>query len=87
MDQIETGVRRLLAEVLELDPELVNRLPAGTSLFGGELNLGSLAGARLLAEVDARFGVDIGVRDWELASLTSIATLTDFVRAEQQPRP
>ncbi len=80
MDVVESEIRTILARVLDRDPALVAELPAGTELFGPELNLTSLAGARLLAGVQDRFGVDVAAEDWALESLTSIGTLADFVR-------
>lgn len=80
MDPTETEIRAMLARILEIEPEVIGRLPAGTELFGAELNLTSLAGARLLAAIKERFGVDVAAEDWALESLSSIGTLSDFVR-------
>jgi acyl carrier protein len=80
MDTVEVEVRLALAEVLDLDQLTVMELPDGTPLFGEPLGLGSLAGARLLTLIRERSGVDVAALDWALESLSTIATLTDFVR-------
>jgi methoxymalonate biosynthesis protein len=76
---VEAAIRELLASALGVEQAAVDRLPAAADLLHGPLPLTSLAGARLLAEIRGRFGVDVAAEDLELASLHSIATLRDFV--------
>jgi acyl carrier protein len=80
MDKVEQEVRIALAEVLDLDQAVVAELPLGTPLFDPPLGLGSLAGARLLALLKERSGVDIAALDWALESLSSIGSLAAFIR-------
>lgn len=80
MDEVESGIRDILAQVLDVPAGVVATLPAATPLFGGDLDLSSLGGARLLALIHERYGVDVASEDWALESLASIGTLTDFVR-------
>ncbi|MEV6527748.1 phosphopantetheine-binding protein [Longispora sp. NPDC051575] len=77
-DDVETGVRAALTEVLDLD---VSAFPLDTPLFDGGLGLGSLNGVRLLELVRARYGVDVAAEDWALDSLRSIGSLCAFIRA------
>lgn len=80
---VEATVRALLAEVLGVDQSIVDAAPAGASLLHGPLGLSSLAGARLLAAVRERFGVDLAAADLALRSLESIATLRDFLASSR----
>jgi acyl carrier protein len=78
MDELERGVRLLLAEALAVDPGPILDLPAGTGLFD-ELGLDSLSGTRLVDAVRSRYGVDIAADDLNLDSLESIGSLYRFV--------
>lgn len=82
-DPVDGELRRLLADALGVAPAVTARLPADADLLAGPLPLGSLAGARLLAAVRDRFGVDVAGEDLALECLRSIATLRDFVAARR----
>jgi FkbH-like protein len=77
----EATIRELLAGALGVEQAAVDRLPAAADLLHGPLPLTSLAGARLLAGIRRRFGVDVADEDLALDSLRSIAALRDFVAA------
>ncbi|MCP3800781.1 acyl carrier protein [Allokutzneria sp. A3M-2-11 16] len=72
-------VRRLIADAVGQDESVVAALPGDTRLFGPEVGLSSLAGARLLDSVRERFGVDVAAEDLNLDALESIASLSGFV--------
>jgi acyl carrier protein len=72
---VEDTLRRLLAEALGVDRAVVDRLPDDADLLAGPLPVGSLAGARLLAAIRDRFGVDLAAEDLALDCLQSLATL------------
>ena len=76
------GVRSILAEVLG---ETVEGLPDDTRLFGEDVALGSLTGARVLRMVRERFGVDVAAEDLNLDALETIGTLVGFVAARLRP--
>lgn len=86
-DRVEDQLRELLGEALGVARAEVDRLPADADLLDGPLPLDSLAGARLVAAVQHRFGVDLAAEDLALDSLASIATLRDFVLARISYRP
>jgi acyl carrier protein len=69
----------LLATVLERDAQSVAALADDQPLFGGGLGLDSLSGVRLLAMIQAEFGVDIATEDLALESLESVGTLSRFL--------
>jgi acyl carrier protein len=73
--EVEDELRRLLAEALGVDRAVVDRLPADADLLAGPLPVGSLAGARLLAAIRDRFGVDLAAEDLALDCLQSLAAL------------
>jgi acyl carrier protein len=77
---VEDELRRLLAEALGVDRAVVDRLPADADLLAGPLPVGSLAGARLLAAIRDRFGVDLAAEDLALDCLQSLAALRAAVR-------
>jgi acyl carrier protein len=72
---VEDELRRLLAEALGVDRAVVDRLPDDADLLAGPLPVGSLAGARLLAAIRDRFGVDLAAEDLALDCLQSLAAL------------
>jgi acyl carrier protein len=59
----------------------VAELPDETRLFGADVGLGSLTGARVLQMVRQRFGVDVAAEDLNLDALETIGTLSAFVAA------
>ncbi|GAA4016362.1 hypothetical protein GCM10022247_44290 [Allokutzneria multivorans] len=77
-------VRELIAEAIGQDEAVVAALPGDTRLFGPEVGLSSLAGARLLDSVRERFGVDVAAEDLNLDALESIASLSGFVDQHQR---
>jgi FkbH-like protein len=83
---VEGRLRELLAEALGVERSAVGRLPATTDLLHGPLPLGSLAGARLVAAIRDRLGVDVAAEDLALDCLQSIASLRDFV-SDRLPGP
>ncbi|MFB9904967.1 phosphopantetheine-binding protein [Allokutzneria oryzae] len=78
------AVRRLIAAAVGQDEAVVAALPEDTRLFGPEIALSSLAGARLLDAVHERFGVDVAAEDLNLDALESIASLSGFVERHQR---
>lgn len=70
-------VPAILAGVLG-DPAAAD-LPPETPLLAGGLGLDSVTVVRLLAGIRERTGVDIADLDLDLAALTTLGTLTDFV--------
>ncbi|WP_086819758.1 acyl carrier protein [Allokutzneria sp. NRRL B-24872] len=76
-------VRELIAEAVGQERAVVAALPGDTRLFGPEIGLSSLAGARLLDSVRERFGVDVAAEDLNLDALESIASLSGFVDRHQ----
>lgn len=78
---VEDELRRLLAEALGVDRAVVDRLPDDADLLAGPLPVGSLAGARLLAAIRDRFGVDLAAEDLALDCLQSLAALRTAVTA------
>lgn len=81
MDDVGAWLRATVAELIGANPESVRALPDDTPLLFGGLNLDSLAGARLLAAVNERFGVDVPAEDLALDSLESIRSLRDYIEA------
>ncbi|MBH5336150.1 acyl carrier protein [Streptomyces pactum] len=79
VSEVERTIRGMLAEALRVDRGEIDRLPAGTELFGPRIALSSLAGAALLGAIRREYGVDVADEDLNLDSLESIATLRDFV--------
>ena len=75
------SVRSILAEVLG-DPGVLD-LPATTPLLSGGLGLDSVTVVVLLAAIRTGTGVDVADLDLDLDALTTIGTLTDFVRAHR----
>jgi acyl carrier protein len=73
----EATVRAILADVTG-NPEAA-RVPGDTALLGEGLALSSLTATALLAEIDARLGVDVAARDLGLECLRSVDTLVAFV--------
>ena len=65
-------MRTTVAGLIGADSDAVRFLPDDTPLLHGGLNLDCLAGARLLAAVNERFGVDVPADDLALDSLESI---------------
>jgi acyl carrier protein len=76
---VGAGIRSILEEVL--GTEGVAQLPDETRLFGADVALGSLTGARVLRLVRERFGVDVASEDLNLDALETIGTLSAFVAA------
>ncbi len=81
MDDVGAWLRTTVAGLIDADPAMVRALPDDTPLLTGGLNLDSLAGARLLAAVNERFGVDVPAEDLALDSLESIRSLRDYIEA------
>lgn len=79
--EVEAGIRAILAEVTGVAS--VTALPSETRLFGTDLALGSLTGARVLRMVRERFGVDVAAEDLNLDALETIGTLSEFVAARR----
>ena len=80
--EVDAGIRAILEEVLG---ESVTGLPEDTRLFGEDLALGSLTGARVLGLVRERFGVDVAAEDLNLDALETIGSLARFVAARVKP--
>lgn len=78
---LQTELAQVLADVTG-QPELA-ALPPGTSLFGGEAGLDSLAGARLLRQVRERYGVDVAAEDLNLDALENLDALAAFIAARR----
>ena len=74
-------LRELLAE-LAGRPEL-ERVAAGTPLFGTGIGLDSLTGTLLLREVHRRYGVDVAAEDLNLDALASLASLASFIETRR----
>ena len=81
MVDVGAWLRTTVAGLIGADPDAVRSLPDDTPLLHGGLNLDSLAGARLLAAVNERFGVDVPAEDLALDSLESIRSLRDYIEA------
>ena len=81
MDDVEEWLRATVAGLIGANPDALRTLPDDTPLLHGGLNLDSLAGARLLAAVNERFGVDVPAEDLALDSLESISSLRDYIEA------
>jgi acyl carrier protein len=79
MDAVRPRLTRLLAQVLERDPASLAALAEDEPLFAEGLGLDSLSGVRLLAMIDAEFGVDIAAEDLALESLESVGTLSRYL--------
>jgi acyl carrier protein len=73
----ESTVRAILAEVTG-DPQAAE-VPGDTALLREGLALSSLTATALLAEIDARLGVDIASQDLALESMRTVDTLVAFV--------
>ena len=73
----EATVRAILAEVTG-NPEAAH-VPGSTALLREGLALSSLTATALLAEIDARLGVDVAAQDLALECLRSVDTLVAFV--------
>jgi acyl carrier protein len=69
-------IKELACEAFEIEPEEI----AEHTLFDEDLGIDSLASIDLLAALEKRFGVEIDQVD--LARLTSLASVYDFVAAE-----
>lgn len=78
---LEAELARLLADVTG-HPELA-ALPADVPLLGGEAGLDSLAGTRLLREIQRRYGVDVAGEDLNLDALQSLRELAAFIAARR----
>jgi acyl carrier protein len=75
----EPTVRAILAEVTG-DPQAAE-VPGDTALLREGLALSSLSATVLLAEIDARLGVDVAGQDLGLECLRTVDTLVAFVDA------
>ena len=73
----EAAIRALLAEVTG-DPRAAD-VPGETALLREGLALSSLTATHLLAEIDARLGVDVAGQDLALECLRTVDTLVAFV--------
>jgi acyl carrier protein len=71
-------LRQILARVTGRADLLA--IPADTPLVGAGAGLDSLAGTRLLREVELAFGVDVAAEDLNLDALATLGTLTAFVQ-------
>jgi len=70
-------IRQLLAELTGDDRPLT--APDSTPLLRDGLELDSLHGTVLLAEISRRYGIDVAAEDLNLDSLTSIGALMAFL--------
>jgi acyl carrier protein len=80
----EPTVRALLAEVTG-SPQAA-AVPGDTPLLREGLALSSLTATALLAEIDARLGVDVAGEDLGLESLRTVDTLVAFVGSRLSAR-
>jgi acyl carrier protein len=81
---VEPAVRALLAEVTG-NREAAG-VPGDTPLLREGLALSSLTATALLAEIDARLGVDVASEDLGLECLRTVDTLVAFVGSRLSAR-
>ena len=76
-------LRRILQDVLGLDPDRVAALQPGSGLFGHLPELDSMAVADLLTEIEDRIGIVIDDDDVDGEMLETYGALLGFVREKQ----
>lgn len=79
---VETRIRALLRDVLELAQERVDGFDAETPLFGALPELDSMAVAGLLTEMEDRFDILIDDEDIDGDTFETFGSLLAFVRAK-----
>ena len=75
-------VKALVAETLGITDRL-NSLDASTPLVGSLPELDSLGVALLVAEIEDRFGFEVGFSDVMIEMFESLGTLAEFVDANR----
>jgi acyl carrier protein len=73
-DQIRAEVKKLIAEIIELEPEEIS----DTALFAEDLGVDSLAGMEVMVTVDKRFKIDIP--EEEFVKLKNVNDVVEMVR-------
>ena len=76
-------LRRILQDVLGLDPDRVAALEADSGLFGHLPELDSMAVADLLTEMEDRLGIVIDDEEVDGEMLETYGALLGFVRDKQ----
>ena len=79
---VETRIRALLRDVLELAQERVDGFDAETPLFGALPELDSMAVAGLLTGMEDRFDILIDDEDIDGDTFETFGSLLAFVRAK-----
>jgi acyl carrier protein len=79
-DQIRAEVKKLIAEIIELEPEEIS----DTALFAEDLGVDSLAGMEVMVTVDKRFKIDIP--EEEFVKLKNVNDVVEMVR-RYMPQP
>ncbi len=78
-DQIRAEVKKLIAEIIEREPEEIS----DTALFAEDLGVDSLAGMEVMVTVDKRFKIDIP--EEEFVKLKNVNDVVAMVRRYFQP--
>lgn len=85
-DTVDGVLRKLIADVLALDPSRVARFTAETPLFGALPELDSMSVATLLTELEDRLGILIDDDEIDAEMLATYGNLLAFAQAKAQPR-
>jgi acyl carrier protein len=78
--EVETAVRRVLADVLALPPATAAGLTAASPLFGALPELDSMAVAGLLTELEDRLGIVIDDDEVDGELFATFGNLVAFAR-------
>lgn len=81
---IDHKLRRVLADVLGLNPAQTDAFTANTGLFGHLPELDSMAVAGLLTELEDRFDIVIDEDEVDGELLESYGSLLAFVKAKRE---
>ncbi len=85
MEQLETRIRQLIIDVLNLEDITAEEIDPEEALFGEGLGLDSIDALEIGIELQKTFGLKINTQDKELSThFHSVRNLARFIASQQE---
>lgn len=84
-DSLSAHVKRLIVETLRLDDINPDEIKDEDPLIGSGLSLDSIDALELVVKLEKVYGIKIASAEESRAALTSVKSLTEFIRARADP--
>ena len=84
-DPLSVRLKQLIVETLRLEDVQPDTIPDNEPLVGGGLSLDSIDALELVVRLEKEFGIKISSSEEARVALSSVSSLTAFVRQRGDP--